>query len=95
LALVNVTVTDPYNRLVTGLEVDNFRVFEDNVEQEVVNFSSEDVPISIGVILDLSGSMFEKQIPNSIRSASSTRSNIAAEHLRNSMAPLCFLRLRN
>ena len=57
LALVNVTVTDPYNRLVTGLEPDNFRIFEDNIEQEVVNFSSEDVPISIGVILDLSGSM--------------------------------------
>jgi Ca-activated chloride channel homolog len=60
LALVNVTVTDPYNRLVTGLEPDNFRVFEDNIEQEVVNFSSEDVPISIGVILDLSGSMANK-----------------------------------
>jgi Ca-activated chloride channel family protein len=60
LALVNVTVTDPYNRLVTGLEPDNFRIFEDNVEQEVVNFSSEDVPISIGVILDHSGSMTNK-----------------------------------
>jgi Ca-activated chloride channel homolog len=60
LALVNVTVTDPYNRLVTGLEPDNFRVFEDNIEQEVVNFSSEDLPISIGVILDLSGSMANK-----------------------------------
>ena len=60
LALVNVTVTDPYNRLVTGLEPDNFRVFENNVEQEVVTFSSEDVPISIGLILDLSGSMAEK-----------------------------------
>src|SRR6266849_3661215 len=60
LALVNVTVTDPYSRLVTGPEPDNFRVFEDNVEQEVVNFSSEDVPISIGVILDLSGSMANK-----------------------------------
>jgi hypothetical protein len=57
LALVNVTVTDPYNRQVTGLEPGNFRVFEDNVEQEVVSFSSEDVPISFGVILDLSGSM--------------------------------------
>src|SRR6267378_2863518 len=43
LALVNVTVTDPYNRIVTGLEPDNFRIFEDNIEQEVVNFSSEDV----------------------------------------------------
>ena len=60
LALVNVTVTDPYNRLVTGLESDNFRVFEDNVEQEVVNFSSEDVPASVGVILDMSGSMANK-----------------------------------
>jgi Ca-activated chloride channel family protein len=60
VALVNVTVTDPYNRLVTGLEPDNFRVFEDNNEQEVVSFSSEDVPISIGVIFDLSGSMSNK-----------------------------------
>ncbi len=60
LALVNVTVTDPYNRLVTGLEPDNFRIFEDNIEQEVVNFSSEDIPISIGVIMDLSGSMRDK-----------------------------------
>jgi len=60
LALLNVTVTDPYNRLVTGLEPDNFRVFEDNVEQEVVTFSAEDVPISIGVIFDFSGSMSNK-----------------------------------
>jgi len=60
LALVNVTVTDPYSRLVTGLETDNFRVFEDNVEQEIVSFSSEDVPISIGVIFDFSGSMSDK-----------------------------------
>jgi len=60
LALINVTVTDPYNRLVTGLDTDNFRVFEDNIEQEVVTFSSEDVPISIGVIFDFSGSMANK-----------------------------------
>jgi Ca-activated chloride channel homolog len=60
LALVNVTVTDPYNRLVTGLDPDNFRVFENNVEQEILYFSSEDVPISIGVIFDLSGSMANK-----------------------------------
>ncbi|HWT87822.1 MAG TPA: VWA domain-containing protein [Candidatus Angelobacter sp.] len=60
IALVNVTVTDPYNRLVTGLETDNFRVFEDNVEQEIQTFSSEDVPISIGVVFDVSGSMGNK-----------------------------------
>ena len=46
LALVNVTVTDPHDRLVTGLEPDNFRIFENNVEQEIEYFSSEDVPIS-------------------------------------------------
>jgi len=60
LALVNVVVTDPYNRLVTGLDMDNFRVFEDNVEQEITTLSSEDVPISIGVIFDCSGSMSNK-----------------------------------
>ena len=60
IALVNVSVTDPYGRLVTGLEQENFRVFEDNVEQEVISFSSEDVPISIGVIFDMSGSMADK-----------------------------------
>jgi Ca-activated chloride channel homolog len=60
LALVNVTVTDPYDRVVTGLDPDNFRVFENNIEQEIQFFSSEDVPISIGVIFDLSGSMANK-----------------------------------
>ncbi len=60
LVLVNITVTDPFNRLVTGLEKENFRVFEDNTEQEIVHFSSEDVPISMGVIFDMSGSMSNK-----------------------------------
>jgi Ca-activated chloride channel family protein len=60
LALVNVTVTDPYGHLVTGLEKENFRVFEGNTEQEVSTFSREDVPISIGVIFDISGSMWDK-----------------------------------
>src|ERR1700681_790680 len=60
LALVNVTVTDPLNRLVTGLEKEHFRVFEDGVEQEIVTLSSEDVPVSIGLVFDMSGSMFDK-----------------------------------
>jgi Ca-activated chloride channel homolog len=60
LALVNVTVSDPHNRLITRLESDNLRLFENNVEQEIQYFSSEDVPISIGVILDLSDSMANK-----------------------------------
>src|SRR6201984_1585401 len=60
LVLVNMTVTDPNDRLVTGLEKENFRVFEDGREREIVTFSSEDVPISIGVIFDMSGSMSDK-----------------------------------
>ncbi len=60
LALVNVTATDPYGRLVTGLEKENFHVFEDGMEQEIVSFSSEDVPVSIGLIFDMSGSMSDK-----------------------------------
>jgi Ca-activated chloride channel family protein len=60
LVLVNVTVTDPYGRMVVGLDPDNFRVYEDKVEQEVLTLSSEDVPITIGVIFDFSGSMANK-----------------------------------
>jgi len=60
LTLLNVVVTDPYNRLIMGLDPDNFRVFEDKVEQEIITFSSEDVPISLGVIFDCSGSMSDK-----------------------------------
>lgn len=60
LALVNVTVTDPHDRMVTGLSPTNFRVFENNIEQEVVALSSEDIPISVGIIFDNSGSMANK-----------------------------------
>lgn len=60
LVLVNVTVTDPYGRVVTGLERGHFQVLENKKEQEITHFSSEDVPISIGVILDVSGSMSNK-----------------------------------
>ena len=60
LVLVSVTVTDPMNRLVTGLERENFRLLEANAPQDIRHFSSEDAPISVGVILDLSGSMNNK-----------------------------------
>jgi len=60
LVLVPVTVTDPMNRLVTGLEKENFQLFEGNSPQEVRTFSSEDAPVSLGVIFDSSGSMSSK-----------------------------------
>ena len=60
LVLINVTVTDPLNRFVTGLEKQHFRLFEDKVEQTITQFSSEDAPISIGLVFDTSGSMGPK-----------------------------------
>src|SRR6266700_1998279 len=60
LVLIPVTVTDPMNRFVTGLEKENFKVFEDKKEQQVAQFSSEDAPISVGVVFDCSGSMGHK-----------------------------------
>jgi Ca-activated chloride channel homolog len=60
LVLVQVTITDPNNRLVTGLDKENFQVFEDKQQQEIRHFSSEDAPVSVGVIFDMSGSMTSK-----------------------------------
>ena len=60
LVLIPVTVTDPMNRFVTGLDRENFKLFEDKKEQAITQFSSEDAPLSIGVIFDCSGSMGRK-----------------------------------
>ena len=60
LVLIPVTVTDPMNRFVTGLDKENFKVFEDKKQQVISQFSSDDAPISIGVIFDCSGSMGHK-----------------------------------
>ncbi len=60
LVQINVTVTDPLNRFVTGLEKEHFRLFEDKIEQKIRDFSSEDAPLSIGLVFDTSGSMGPK-----------------------------------
>jgi len=60
LVLVPVTVTDPLNRFVTGLEKQHFRIFEDKVEQKITQFSAEDAPLSVGLVFDTSGSMGPK-----------------------------------
>ncbi len=66
---VKVSVTDPLNRYVTGLEKEHFRVFEDKVEQSVSHFTQQSAPISVGIIFDVSGSMKENANINSARSA--------------------------
>ncbi len=60
MVLVPVTITDPMNRLVTGLDRENFNLFEGKEQQEIKTFTSEDAPISLGVIFDMSGSMSSK-----------------------------------
>jgi Ca-activated chloride channel family protein len=62
MVLVPVTVTDPMNRLVTGLERDDFQIFEMNGLQQIRTFANEDAPVSIGIIFDLSGSMSSKLV---------------------------------
>jgi VWFA-related protein len=59
IELINVTatVTDGSGRFVSGLRRQDFRIFEDGVEQQVTHFSNERVPVSLGIALDTSGSM--------------------------------------
>jgi Ca-activated chloride channel family protein len=60
LVLIPVSVTDSSNRYVLGLEKQNFRLMEDNAEQTIAHFSSEDAPLSVGLLVDTSGSMGSK-----------------------------------
>ena len=57
MVLVPVTVCDPMNRPVTGLERDAFHIFDDNVEQTLTAFAQEDAPVAVGLGFDTSGSM--------------------------------------
>jgi len=56
---VKISVTDPLNRYVTGLEKLHFKVYEDKVEQPITHFTQESAPISVGILFDISGSMKE------------------------------------
>jgi Ca-activated chloride channel homolog len=60
LVLIPVSVTDPLNRVVTGLEKEHFKIFEDKVEQMIAQFGSEDAPLSVGLVFDTSNSMGPK-----------------------------------
>src|SRR5918994_6115765 len=57
--LINVTatVTDGSGRFVSGLRKEDFRVYQDDELQQITHFNSERVPVSLGIVLDTSGSM--------------------------------------
>lgn len=60
VVLATATVTADDGRFVSGLDKDNFKIYEDKVPQEIAYFSSEDIPVSVGIIFDVSGSMKDK-----------------------------------
>ena len=60
LVLVPVSVCDPNNRPVTGLEPEHFKIFDDHVEQKLTHFSMDDEPVAVGLVFDISGSMGAK-----------------------------------
>jgi Ca-activated chloride channel family protein len=57
MVLIPVTVTDSKDHPVTGLSAEAFQLSEDNVEQKIVSFFSEDGPVSVGFVVDTSSSM--------------------------------------
>jgi Ca-activated chloride channel family protein len=59
---VTVTVTDENGRFVSGLQKDDFLIYDEGEPQEIVTFSSERVPVSLGVVLDISGSMTDDKM---------------------------------
>jgi VWFA-related protein len=61
LVVLHTTVLDDRQRFVDGLKNENFRVFEDKVEQKLSVFKREDVPVSMGLVIDNSGSMRDKR----------------------------------
>lgn len=68
---IPVTVTDPLDRPIADLRKDDFHLFENDVQQQIVYLSTEEAPASVGLIFDASGSMRNKSRPRLPRSNSS------------------------
>jgi Ca-activated chloride channel family protein len=62
LTTVNATVVSKENGLITGLPREAFDVYEDGVRQTITQFTNERVPVSLGILLDISDSMFGNRI---------------------------------
>src|SRR5579863_1166281 len=61
LVVLHVTVADDKGQFVSDLQQGNFKVYEDKVEQKVSFFSRDDIPVTMGLVIDNSGSMREKR----------------------------------
>jgi Ca-activated chloride channel family protein len=67
VVMVTATVTDAEGRLVTGLPRDAFEVFEDGERQTITQFTNERVPVGLGLLLDMSDSMFGQRMVDARR----------------------------
>jgi VWFA-related protein len=61
MVALHATVQDRKNLLVSGLDKQNFQIFEDGVLQQIKQFSHEDIPVTVGLVIDNSGSMKPKR----------------------------------
>lgn len=61
MVVLSATVLDRHNGLVSGLEKDDFQIYEDGVPQQIKQFSHEDIPVTVGIVVDNSGSMGPKR----------------------------------
>jgi VWFA-related protein len=61
LVILSATVLDRHNALVSGLVKDDFQIYEDRVLQQIKDFSHEDLPVTVGLVIDNSGSMAPKR----------------------------------
>ena len=61
MVILSATVLDRHNALVSGLSKDDFRIYEDGVLQQIKDFSHEDIPVTVGILVDNSGSMSPKR----------------------------------
>ena len=59
--VLRATVVDQHSRLVTNLNKNDFSIYEDGQLQQITNFSKEDIPVSLGILIDNSGSMRDKR----------------------------------
>lgn len=83
------TVVDPRNRIVTNLDKTNFTVYEDNVPQQITSFHRQDIPVSLGLVIDNSGTMRDKrpavnQAALNLVRASNPKDEVFVENFTNS-----------
>jgi Ca-activated chloride channel homolog len=61
MVVLHATVTDDKGQFISNLAKDNFKVYEDKVEQKISVFQRQDIPVTMGLVIDNSGSMREKR----------------------------------